>query len=143
MEDDRMMALSKEERIPDRMVDLSKEERIELVLLSGRERWSYRKIAEEFNLRHPYSDKATFYVNGEVNRQNLLYWSRGNPHWMDPSKQQGSKKLMVWCDWFVTCGLQAGQLAWLYDFEGTFSQRLGAKGRCLEMVSSEKHIVFG
>ncbi|CAI9718975.1 Hypothetical predicted protein [Octopus vulgaris] len=98
LENDRMMALSKEERIPDRMMDLSKEERIELVLLSGREGWSYRKIAEEFNLRHPYSDKATFYVNGEVNRQNLLYWSRGNPHWMDPSKQQGSKKVMVWCD---------------------------------------------
>ncbi|CAI9714816.1 Hypothetical predicted protein [Octopus vulgaris] len=51
---DRMMALSKEERIPDRMMDLSKEERIELVLLSEREGWSYRKIAEEFNLRHPY-----------------------------------------------------------------------------------------
>ncbi|CAI9741761.1 Hypothetical predicted protein [Octopus vulgaris] len=29
MEDDRMMALSKEERIPDRMMKLSKEERIE------------------------------------------------------------------------------------------------------------------
>ncbi|CAI9741857.1 hypothetical protein OCTVUL_1B022601 [Octopus vulgaris] len=51
--DDRMMALSKEERIPDRMMNLSKEERIELVLLSGREGWSYRKIAEEFNLPHP------------------------------------------------------------------------------------------
>ncbi|CAI9721822.1 Hypothetical predicted protein [Octopus vulgaris] len=50
----RMVALSKEERIPDRMMDLSKEERIELVLLSGREGWSYCKIAEEFNLRHPY-----------------------------------------------------------------------------------------
>ncbi|CAI9738887.1 Hypothetical predicted protein [Octopus vulgaris] len=45
--DDRMMALSKEERIPDRMMNLSKEERIELVLLSGREGWSYRKIAED------------------------------------------------------------------------------------------------
>ena len=37
-----------------------------------------------------------FYVNGEVNRQNLLYWSQENPHWMDPSKQQGSQKVMVW-----------------------------------------------
>ena len=25
------------------------------------------------------------------------YWSQGNPHWMDPSKQQGSQKVMVWC----------------------------------------------
>ncbi|CAI9728520.1 Hypothetical predicted protein [Octopus vulgaris] len=56
--DDRMMALSKEERIPDRMMDLSKEERIELVLLSGREGWYCRKIAEEFNLRYPYSEKV-------------------------------------------------------------------------------------
>ncbi|CAI9724984.1 visual system homeobox 2-like [Octopus vulgaris] len=56
--DDRMMTLSEVERIPDRMMDLSKEERIELVLLSGREGWSYRKSAEEFNLRHPYSGNA-------------------------------------------------------------------------------------
>ena len=197
------------------MMALSKEERIELVLLSGREGWSYRKIAEEFNLRHPYrqpiyftaigklvrkfketgsvldkprsgrpktsdemkeavmakvyagrkkslrrtstelgvpkstihkimveekfhpyklqilrhlseddpdrrmqmcewfsdkldeninftkdfvlfSDEAMFYVN-EVNKQNFRYWSQGNPHWMDSSKQQGSQKVMVWC----------------------------------------------
>ncbi|CAI9719023.1 uncharacterized protein LOC126412052 [Octopus vulgaris] len=58
--DNRMMALSKEERIPDRMMDLSKEERIELVLLTGREGWSYRKIAEEFNLRHPYRQPIYF-----------------------------------------------------------------------------------
>ncbi|CAI9724964.1 Hypothetical predicted protein [Octopus vulgaris] len=41
-------------RLNNRMMALSKEERIQLVLLSGREGWSYRKIAEEFNLRHPY-----------------------------------------------------------------------------------------
>ncbi|CAI9736187.1 Hypothetical predicted protein [Octopus vulgaris] len=46
---------SPEHSIYDRMMALSKEEIIELVLLSGREEWSYRKIAEEFNLRHPYS----------------------------------------------------------------------------------------
>ncbi|CAI9727188.1 Hypothetical predicted protein [Octopus vulgaris] len=53
------MAVYKEERIPDRMMDLSKEERIELVLLSGREGWSYRKIAEELNFRDPYSYPAS------------------------------------------------------------------------------------
>ncbi|CAI9726852.1 Hypothetical predicted protein [Octopus vulgaris] len=58
--DDRMTALSKEERIPDRIMDLSKEERIELVLISGREGWPYRKIAEEFNLRHPYRQPIYF-----------------------------------------------------------------------------------
>ncbi|CAI9719807.1 Hypothetical predicted protein [Octopus vulgaris] len=66
MEDDRMMALSKEERIPDRMMDLSKEERIELVLLSGREEWSYRKIVEEFNLRHPYRQPIFFTAVGKL-----------------------------------------------------------------------------
>lgn len=195
---------------------LSKDERIDVVLLSGREGWSYRKIAEEFNRRHParqpisftavgklvnkfketgsvldkprsgrpktsdetketviakfygspnksvrrtsmelgvskstihrilvhekfhpyklqilhhlneddpdrriqmcewfsqqleenidftknsvlFSDEAMFYVNGEVNKQNCRYWCDVNPHWMDPSKQQGGQKVMVWC----------------------------------------------
>jgi transposase len=197
-------------------MSLSKEERIELVLLSGREGWSVRKIADDFNARHPrrtpigfstvgkvvrkfketgsvmdkprsgrpsvsdetketimakftasprkslrrtamelgvpkttisrilkeqrfhpyklqilhhlteddpdrrlemcewfsnkldendrftedcvlFSDEALFYVNGEVNRQNVRYWSQNNPHWVDHSKQQGAQKIMVWC----------------------------------------------
>ncbi|CAI9734165.1 Hypothetical predicted protein [Octopus vulgaris] len=52
----------------DRMMALSKEERIELVLLSGREGWSYRKIAEEFNLRHPYSEIRNQYTIAVRNR---------------------------------------------------------------------------
>ncbi|CAI9724820.1 Hypothetical predicted protein [Octopus vulgaris] len=63
--DDRMMALSKEERIPDRMIDLSKEES-SLVLLNEREGWSYRKIAEEFNLRHPYRQPIYFTAVGKL-----------------------------------------------------------------------------
>ncbi|CAI9721864.1 Hypothetical predicted protein [Octopus vulgaris] len=63
-----MTALSKEERIPDRMMNLSKEKSIELVL-SEREEWSYRKIAEEFNLRHPYREG---FPNLESKRG--LYW---------------------------------------------------------------------
>ena len=42
------------------MMALSKEERIELVLLSGQEGWSYRKIAEEFYLQHPYRQPIYF-----------------------------------------------------------------------------------
>ncbi|CAI9717966.1 KEOPS complex subunit TP53RK isoform X1 [Octopus vulgaris] len=61
-----MMALSKEERIPDRMMDLSKEEKIELVLLSRQEGWSYRKIAEEFNLRHSYRQPIYFTAVGKL-----------------------------------------------------------------------------
>ncbi|CAI9729011.1 Hypothetical predicted protein [Octopus vulgaris] len=71
--DDRMMALSKEERIPDRMMNLSKEERIELVLLSGREGWSYRKIAEEFNLPHPCSLVRKTLPKQVAVRQGLKY----------------------------------------------------------------------
>jgi len=43
-----------------------------------------------------FSDEALFYVNGEVNRQNVRYWSQNNPHWVDLSKQQGAQKIMVW-----------------------------------------------
>jgi transposase len=32
---------------------LTKDERVELILLSGREGWSYRRIAEHFNACHP------------------------------------------------------------------------------------------
>ncbi|CAI9724917.1 uncharacterized protein LOC126412052 [Octopus vulgaris] len=63
---DRMMALPKEERMADQVMDLSKEERIELVLLSGREGWSYRKIAEEFDLRHPYRQPIYFTAVGKL-----------------------------------------------------------------------------
>lgn len=37
----------------------AKEERIELLLLCGLERWSYRKIAKEFNLKHFYRQPIT------------------------------------------------------------------------------------
>jgi len=43
-----------------------------------------------------FTDEANFYVNGEVNRQNLRYWSNASPHWMSPTKMQGAGKLMVW-----------------------------------------------
>jgi hypothetical protein len=52
---------------------------------------------DSFTDRVFYSDEALFYVNGEVNRQNVRYWSQNNPRWMDPSKQQGAERIMVWC----------------------------------------------
>ena len=33
-----------------------------------------------------FSDEAMFYVNGEVNRHNVRYWSQVNLHLFDPSK---------------------------------------------------------
>ena len=61
--------------------------------------WFSEKLDENINFTKDFmlfSDEAMFYLNGEVNRQNFWYWSQGNPHWMDPSKQQGSQKVMVW-----------------------------------------------
>ena len=43
------------------------------------------------------SGEANFYVTGEVNRQNVRYWSNTNPHWMLDSIIQGVVKIMVWC----------------------------------------------
>ncbi|KAJ4431202.1 hypothetical protein ANN_19799, partial [Periplaneta americana] len=42
--------------------------------------------------------RQTFYVTGEVNRQNVKYWTDSNPYWMSDSKRQGAGKLMVWCE---------------------------------------------
>jgi hypothetical protein len=44
-----------------------------------------------------FSDEALFYVNGDVNRLNVRYWSQNNPRWMDPSEQQGAERIMVRC----------------------------------------------
>jgi hypothetical protein len=44
-----------------------------------------------------FTDEPNFYINGEVNLQNLHYWSDSNPHWMCLSTMQGAGKLMVWC----------------------------------------------
>ena len=39
---------------------LSKEKRVELVLLSGRKGWSYRRIADEFNVLNPGRSSISF-----------------------------------------------------------------------------------
>jgi hypothetical protein len=44
-----------------------------------------------------FTDEANFYVNEEVNHQNLHYWSDSNSHWTIPSKMQGAGKLVMWC----------------------------------------------
>ena len=35
---------------------------------------------DEFNERLVFSDKATFYTNGNVNRHNVRIWGEENPH---------------------------------------------------------------
>jgi transposase len=50
-------------------MSLSKEERVELVLVSGREGWSYRQIANDFDARHPRRSPISFGTVGKVVRK--------------------------------------------------------------------------
>lgn len=43
-----------------------------------------------------FSDEATFYLNGTVNRQNCRYWAPRNPHWFIESHTQYPEKVNVW-----------------------------------------------
>ncbi|KAJ8958709.1 hypothetical protein NQ318_016436 [Aromia moschata] len=40
-----------------------------------------------------FSDEATFFLNGHVNRQNTRYWSQENPHWMQEYHTQHPQKI--------------------------------------------------
>lgn len=43
-----------------------------------------------------WTDEATFNSNGVVNRHNMHYWSRTNPHWMREVQNQGRWSINVW-----------------------------------------------
>jgi hypothetical protein len=61
--------------------------------------WAVNKLdgGTNFSSGILFTDEANFYVNGEVDHQNLRYWSDINSQWMNPSKMQGAGKVMVWC----------------------------------------------
>ncbi|KAJ8921281.1 hypothetical protein NQ315_013754 [Exocentrus adspersus] len=40
-----------------------------------------------------YSEEATFYLNGSVNRHNCRYWSQENPHWIQEYHSQNQGKV--------------------------------------------------
>ncbi|KAJ8955708.1 hypothetical protein NQ318_008580 [Aromia moschata] len=42
-----------------------------------------------------FSDEATFFLNGHVNRQNTRYWSQENPHWMQEYHTQHPQKIFL------------------------------------------------
>ncbi|KAG2469999.1 GPTC1 protein, partial [Polypterus senegalus] len=65
--------------------------------------WAKQKLEQDpqFTQKILFSDEANFYVNGEVNKQNHRYWSDTNPHWIDPSKTVGTKKLMEEDDAYI------------------------------------------
>lgn len=50
----------------------------------------------EFVNRIIFSDEATFFINGIVNRQNCRYWAAENPHWMMEAHTQIPQKVNVW-----------------------------------------------
>ena len=53
-------------------------------------------IDAEFLSNFVFSDEATFYVNGHVNRYNCRYWATENPHQVIENRR-GLGKVNVWC----------------------------------------------
>lgn len=43
-----------------------------------------------------FSDEASFFLNGTVNRQNCRYWASQNPRWMEEGHTQYPRKVNVW-----------------------------------------------
>jgi hypothetical protein len=73
-----------------------------------------------------FSDEATFYLNGLVNKHNVRYWSQDNPHATIETVMK-SPKLNVWCamsenrligPFFFDCDTVSGEnyLSMLQDF---------------------------
>lgn len=50
----------------------------------------------DFKNKILFSDESTFCLNGEVNRHNCRFWSKTNPHWMEPLHTQRPQKVNVW-----------------------------------------------
>ena len=44
-----------------------------------------------------FSDEATFYLHGAVNKHNQRYWCDENLHWMVEEDTQTQQKVNVWC----------------------------------------------
>ena len=44
--------------------------------------WPVGKLNDDANFSNKimFTDEANFYINGEVYRQNMCYWSNANPH---------------------------------------------------------------
>ena len=57
-----------------------------------------------------FSDEATFYVGGLINKHNIGYWSQTNPH-VAIETVMSSPELNVWC------GISKNKLLGLYFFE--------------------------
>ncbi|KAJ8962552.1 hypothetical protein NQ318_000944 [Aromia moschata] len=76
-----------------------------------------------------FSDEATFFLNGHVNRQNTRYWSQENPHWMQEYHTQHPQKVNVWAgsptsvDFFTSSRTKENALRYLLSRKTTEFQR--------------------
>lgn len=63
-----------------------------------------------------FSDEATFFLNGSVNRHNMSYWSETNPHWtIDSRSTQYPEKINVWA------GILRNRIIGPFFIEGTLT----------------------
>ena len=62
-----------------------------------------------------FSDEATFYLNGTVNRHNCRYWAREQPHWVQAAHTQRPQKINVWV------GIINGRFIGPYFFHGNLT----------------------
>ncbi|KAJ8953517.1 hypothetical protein NQ318_023641 [Aromia moschata] len=71
-----------------------------------------------------FSDEATFFLNGHVNRQNTRYWSQENPHWMQEYHTQHPQKVNVWA------GIVRNRIVGLYFFDENLTGALSSFQHC-------------
>lgn len=65
-----------------------------------------------------FSDEASFFVNGSVNRHNCRYWSDQNPRWIEEAHTQHPEKLNVWA------GIMGNTVIGPFFIEGNLTGRL-------------------
>lgn len=79
--------------------------------------WARNKVMQnnEFFLSVLFTDECSFTNRGEVNRHNMHYWSKENPHWLREVEHQRQWSVNVWC------GIMGGRIFGPFFFEGTLT----------------------
>ena len=62
-----------------------------------------------------FSDEATFYLNGVINRHNYRFWSQENPRWIFEAHTQRPQKVNVWA------GIINNRILGPFFFEGNLT----------------------
>lgn len=62
-----------------------------------------------------FSDESKFYLNGVVNRHNMVYWSEDNPHWCRTIAHQDIQGINVWA------GILGDTIIGPYFYDGTLN----------------------